>query len=117
MKVLAFEDSFDIAALLTEAGVDLSDIEFRQHWNTMDALDRIEEFEPDVLLLDHWIPPTKGLDILRQLLELSAAGQIERPVTILAISSSDEANEAMLYSGADGAIAKFALAEHEIWVE
>jgi hypothetical protein len=38
-------------------------------------------------------------------------------VTILAISSSDEANEAMLYSGADGAIAKFALAEHEIWVE
>ena len=60
MKVLAFEDSFDLAALLTEAGVDMSDIEFRQHWNTMDALDRIKEFEPDVLLLDHWIPPTKG---------------------------------------------------------
>ena len=115
MRVLAFEDSYDITAILAEGCVDLSGVELRQHWNTMECFERIREFAPDVLLLDHYIPPTKGLDVLRGLLELVAAGQIDRPGLILGISSSDEANDAMEYAGADASIVKFKLGEHEVW--
>ncbi len=115
MRVLAFEDSYDIEALLREGGVDLTSVELRQHWNTMDCFERIREFVPDVLLLDHYIPPVKGDEVLRGLLELVAAGQIDRPRLILGISSSSEANEGFEYAGADGSIVKFRLAEHEVW--
>ena len=115
MRMLAFEDSYDIEKILIEGGVDLSDWELLQYWNTMDCFDRVEEFKPDLLLLDHYIPPIKGLEVLRGLLELVAADQIQRPRMILGISSSSAANEAMEYAGADGSIGKFQLANHEVW--
>jgi DNA-binding response OmpR family regulator len=115
MRVLVFEDSYDIEKILLEGGVDLSDWEFLQYWNTMDYFERIENFQPDLLLLDHYIPPVKGLEVLRSLLELVAADQIQRPKLILGISSSSAANEAMESVGADGSIGKFQLAKHEVW--
>ena len=115
MRVLVIEDSYDIEKILVEGGVDLSDWELLQYWNTMDCFDLVEEFKPDLLLLDHYIPPLKGLEFLRGLLELVAADQIERPRMILGISSSSAANEAMEQAGADGSIGKFQLAKHEVW--
>ena len=115
MRVLVFEDSYDIEKILIEGGVDLSDWELLQYWNTMDYFERIENFQPDLLLLDHYIPPVKGLEVLRCLLELVAADQIQRPRMILGISSSSAANEAMEHAGADGSIGKFQLAKHEVW--
>ena len=115
MRVLAFEDSYDIEKILVEGGVDLSDWELLQYWNTMDYFERIENFQPELLLLDHYIPPVKGLEVLRCLLELVAADQIQRPRMILGISSSSAANQAMEYAGADGSIGKFQLANHEVW--
>ena len=115
MRVLVFEDSYDIEKILVEGGIDLGDWEFLQYWNTMDCFDRVVKFKPDLLLLDHYIPPIKGLEVLRGLLELVAAGQIQRPRMILGISSSSAANEAMEYAGADGSIGKFQLANHEVW--
>ena len=115
MRVLAFEDSYDIEKILVEGGVDLSDWEILQHWNTMDCFERIENFQPDLLLLDHYIPPVKGLEVLRSLLELVSSDKIQRPKLILGISSSSAANEAMESAGADGSIGKFQLANHEVW--
>lgn len=115
MRVLVFEDSYDIEKILIEGGVDLSDWELLQYWNTMDCFDRVEEFKPDLLLIDHYIPPIKGLEFLRGLLEFVAADQIQRPRIILGISSSSAANEAMEYAGADGSIGKLQLANHEVW--
>ncbi len=115
MRVLVFEDSYDIEKILVEGGIDLGDWEFLQYWNTMDCFDRVVKFKPDLLLLDHYIPPIKGLEVLRGLLELVTAGQIQRPRMILGISSSSAANEAMEYAGADGSIDKFQLANHEVW--
>jgi len=115
MRVLAFEDSYEIEKILVEGGVDLSDWEILQYWNTMDCFERIENFQPDLLLLDHYIPPVKGLEVLRGLLELVAADQIQRPKLILGISSSSAANEAMESAGADGSIGKFQLVNHEVW--
>jgi len=115
MRVLAFEDSYDIEKILIEGGVDLSDWEILQYWNTMDCFERIEKFQPDLLLLDHYIPPVKGLEVLRSLLELVSSKKIQRPKLILGISSSSSANEEMESAGADGSIAKFQLANHEVW--
>ena len=74
-----------------------------------------DNFQPDLLLLDHYIPPVKGLEVLRGLLELVSSDKIQRPKLILGISSSSAANEAMEYAGADGSIGKFQLANHEVW--
>ena len=115
MRVLAFEDSYDIEKILVEGGVDLIDWEIVQYWNTMDCFERIENFQPDLLLLDHYIPPVKGLEVLRSLLELVSSKKIQRPKLILGISSSSAANQAMESAGADGSIAKFQLANHEVW--
>ena len=63
MKVLAFEDSVDIEALLISGGIDLSAIEFKQFWDSQNYLERISKFSPDILMLDHYMPPTRGLDL------------------------------------------------------
>ena len=115
MRVLAFEDSYDIEKILLEGGVNLSNWEILQYWNTMDCFERIENFQPDLLLLDHYIPPVKGLEVLRGLLELVSSDKIQRPKLILGISSSSAANEEMESEGADGSIGKFQLANHEVW--
>ena len=115
MRVLAFEDSYNIEKILAEGGIDLSNCEFLQYWNTMDCFERIDNFQPDLLLLDHYIPPVKGLEVLRGLLELVSSDKIQRPRMILGISSSSAANEAMEHAGADGSIGKFQLAKHEVW--
>lgn len=111
MKVLAFEDSVDIEALLISSGVDLSNIEFKQYWDTEDHLERISLFAPEVLMLDHYMPPTKGLDVLKNLLN----SNLIRPKTIVAMSSASMANNAMMKSGADLGITKFRISELEIW--
>lgn len=115
MRVLAFEDSFDIQALLISAGVDLAKIEFKQLWNTEDWLNEINDFKPDILLLDHFIPPTKGLEVL-QLLNVEVANNgFNRPATIIGMSSSSMANQRMLQFGAEHGILKMKLPELEIW--
>ena len=111
MKVLAFEDSVDIDSLLVSGSVDLSKIEFKQYWDSQNYLERISEFAPDILMLDHYMPPTRGLDVLRGLL----ASDVKRPETIVAMSSASMANNAMLNAGADIGIIKFELATLDVW--
>lgn len=116
-RVMAFEDSVDISALLVSGGVDLTKFEFHQCWNTMNAIDKIREFSPDILLLDHFIPPIKGLEVLNLVNQNVGEEELNRPRKILGISSSDSANQNMLNAGADSASIKFKLAEHEVWRE
>ena len=113
MKVLAFEDSVDIEALLISGGIKLSNFEFKQHWDSQDYLERISEFCPDILMLDHYMPPTRGLDVLKGLL----ASDVKRPETIVAMSSASMANNAMLNAGADYGIVKFEISKLEIWTQ
>ena len=111
MKVLAFEDSVDIEALLVSGGVNMTNVELKQYWDSQNCLERISSYSPDILLLDHYMPPIKGLDVLRKLL----ASEIDRPVTIIAMSSASMANNAMLKTGADIGIVKFELATLDVW--
>ena len=115
MRVLAFEDHVDIEALLISGSVKTADLSFEQRWNSEDALEHIERVRPDVLLLDHFMPPTTGLDVLDAVLKAVDAGRMARPATIVAMSSEPSCNDAMLSRGADHGIVKHRVATLDIW--
>ena len=112
MRVLAFEDHYDIEAILVAGGVNTEDFVIEQRWNSSDALDHIRRFQPDVLLLDHYMPPQSGHEVLEALL----ASQIPRPTTIVAMSSAAFKNDAMVALGADRGVVKFDLASLDCWL-
>ncbi len=111
MRVLAFEDHYDIEAILTAGGVNTDDLVIEQRWNSTNAVERIRAFAPDVLLLDHYMPPQSGYQVLEALL----ASEVPRPTTIVAMSSAPSKNEAMVALGADRGVVKFDLAGLELW--
>ena len=115
MKVLAFEDGYDIESLLVSGSVDMAKIDFLQHWNSNDFLNVIKQFSPEILLLDNFMPPTKGYDLLVALNDAVKRKEIQRPNKIIAMSSDKRANNKMLSIGADEGIIKFDLASLGVW--
>ena len=111
MRVLAFEDHYDIEAILVAGGVRTGDLVIEQRWNSSDAVDWIRRFAPDVLLLDHFMPPKTGYDVLKSLLSSDAV----RPTRIIAMSSASEKKHAMVALGADEGVVKFDLASLPFW--
>ena len=111
MRVLAFEDHYDIEAILVAGGVNTDDLVLEQRWNSHQALQHIQRFAPDVLLLDHYMPPKTGYEVLETLLTSS----IKRPATIVAMSSAHSKNDAMVALGADVGIVKFELSSLDLW--
>ena len=115
MKVLAFEDGYDIEAMLISGSIDMTNIEFVQYWTSTDFLEKIKQFSPDVLLLDHFMPPTRGYDVLVALNDAVKRGEIKRPSKVIAMSSDQRANMRMLGTGADEGIIKFNLFNLAFW--
>ena len=111
MRVLAFDDHYDIEAILTAGGVNTDNLIFEQRWNSMDALEHIRDFAPEVLLLDHYMPPLNGFQVLEMLL----SSDIKRPLTVIAMSSAANKNDDMVGLGADRGVVKFDLAELDVW--
>ena len=111
MRVLAFEDHYDVEAMLVAGDVDVTGWTIEQRWNSSDALEHIRRFAPDVLLLDHYMPPMTGLEVLQALL----ASKVKRPAIIVAMSSDARKNQAILEAGADEAVVKFDLASLTLW--
>ena len=92
-------------------GVNIDDLVLEQRWNSNQALQHIQRFAPDVLLLDHYMPPKTGYEVLESLLTSS----IKRPATIVAMSSDASKNHAMVALGADVGVIKFELSALRIW--
>ena len=69
LRVLAFEDGYDIEAILTSGGIDFTNLEFKQFWDTADALNKIRDYQPDILMMDYYIPPVSGYEVLVGLLK------------------------------------------------
>ena len=111
MRVLAFEDHYDIEAILVAGGVRTGDLVIEQRWNSSDAVDWIRRFAPDVLLLDHYMPPMNGYQVLEALLR----SDVQRPSTVIAMSSASAKNDAMVGLGADRGVVKFDLATLDVW--
>ena len=115
MRVLAFEDTYDLTAMLDAAGCDLSGVNLIQRWNSNEPLKHIIEHKPDVVLLDYFMPPHTGLEVLQMLNAAIDARQISRPHLIIGISSEAKANEAHAKEGADVCIIKFDLHNLDLW--
>ncbi|MFZ8906888.1 MAG: response regulator [Poseidonia sp.] len=111
MRVLAFEDHYDIEAMLTAGGVDTDALVIEQRWDSSEALEHIRRFHPDVLLLDHYMPPQNGHQVLSALL----SSDVPRPSTVVAMSSDPGKNDAMVALGADVGVVKFDLASLDLW--
>lgn len=111
MRVLAFEDHYDIEAMLIACGVNTNGMVIAQRWNSEEALKHIQDFAPDVLLLDHFMPPKSGHEVLEALLN----SEVPRPATIVAMSSAPSKNEAMVNTGADVGVVKFDLSTLKLW--
>ena len=108
---MAFEDHYDIEAMLMAGGVNTDGWVIEQRWNSSDAISHISAFAPDVLLLDHYMPPMTGYDVLERLL----SANVSRPATIVAMSSDSGKNEAMVALGADIGVVKFDLSTLSLW--
>jgi len=115
MRILVFEDTYDILEMVSNFAINLDNIEIKQYWDTTNSTKRIDDFGPDILLLDYYISPKSGLQVLQDLnIEISQKG-IERPKKIIGISSSTTANSKFLQFGADESIIKFELNKLNIW--
>ena len=76
-RVLAFEDAYSIKDMLADAKVRYG--HFEQRWDSEACIDAIKEFgRVDVLMLDFYLPPLTGLQVLMKLNEAVEAGVIER---------------------------------------
>ena len=115
MRVLAFEDSYNIEALLESAGLKHQISHITQRWDSSHPLEHIAQIRPDVLLLDHYMPPYTGLEVLQLLNEAVAKGNAVRPPTIVAMSSEAGPNAVMLAKGANYQVIKFDLHTLDIW--
>lgn len=92
---------------------------YSKHLNTYclhsDAVATVEAFDPDVLLLDHYIPPLNGLQVLRAVNEAVAAGRLKRPLFIIAMSSQASKNSGMVAAGADAGFVKWDVPNWSGW--
>ena len=111
MRVLAFEDHYDIEAMLIAGGVNVDGWVIEQRWDSSEALNHIQRFNPDVLLLDHYMPPMSGFEVLKSLLNST----LPRPPTIVAMSSDSQKNDDMCRLGADIGVVKFDLSALDLW--
>ncbi|MAK04549.1 MAG: hypothetical protein CMA03_01510 [Euryarchaeota archaeon] len=115
MRILVFEDTYDILEMVTNFDINLDNFEIKQYWDTNNSTTRIKEYSPDVLLLDYYINPINGLQVLQELNLAVSKNQIERPSKVIGISSSSTANSRFLQFGADDSIIKFELNKLDIW--
>lgn len=99
-KVLIVEDDDQLAALLTEY-LQMHDFEVMRIGSGGEAQDKIEEIQPDLVILDLMLPGMDGLDICRQV-RASFTGAI----LMLTASQSESDHVAGLELGADDFVTK-----------
>ena len=102
MKILVIDDDTDLLdvtnALLTRKGFE---VETNANWE--DAMNKIETFQPQLLLLDVFLNGVDGLDICRQLKTMPHT----KHIPVLIFSSYPGIAERVTYEyGADDFIAK-----------
>ncbi|MES2492493.1 MAG: chemotaxis response regulator protein-glutamate methylesterase [Pseudomonadota bacterium] len=99
IRLLLVDDSPLMRRLLTEMFEDAGDFEIEVARNGVEALEKLEEFRPDVITLDVHMPDMDGLAVLDQIM-------VQRPCPVVMVSSltadgADETLEAMALGAVD----------------
>ena len=65
MRLLIVDDSSFMRRQIKDAFSELTDVEFEEAINGIEALEKHRTFQPDVMILDYIIPAPDGLAILK----------------------------------------------------
>ncbi|MDB5223509.1 MAG: response regulator [Chitinophagaceae bacterium] len=102
MKILMIDDDTDLLEV-TEALLAKKGFEVAAHTNWEDALNKIEGFQPQLILLDVFLNGIDGLDICKQLKSMPHT----KHIPVLIFSAYPSIAERVIYEyGADDFIAK-----------
>jgi DNA-binding NarL/FixJ family response regulator len=102
-KVLVVEDNPDFRRFLNSELEELASGEVvGQAEDGIDAVQKAEDLQPDLILLDLGLPKLNGMEVLRRIRKLSAHSKI----LIISQVSSPEVVEAALSRGANGYLLK-----------
>jgi two-component system phosphate regulon response regulator PhoB len=103
-RVLIIEDDRDLNNLLKFTLEATKDYEVASHFDGENALERISEFKPHLILLDVMLPHTEGTEVLRQLRRKAELASI--PVILLTAKSQENDKIDGFEAGADDYITK-----------
>lgn len=84
-KIVIIEDNRELLQSLAMI-LKLQDYQVKTLFSTENAVSRIREFDPDLLLLDLWVEPISGDELARELTE----DEQLKDLPILLISAADE---------------------------
>ena len=98
MKVLVVDDEPDVARLISISfGMQQPNWEILATAEGEEALDLVEQKQPDVVLLDVGLPDTEGFEVLKQIRLFS-----DVPVIMLTIKREEDDKVRGLVGGAQG---------------
>lgn len=102
-SVLVVDDEYDIRQLLTTM---LSIMGYQSYMaqDGLDALEKILEYQPDILILDVMMPRMDGLTLCRQLRETAETAAL--PIIMLSGKAHQEAIQEGLNAGANRYLVK-----------
>lgn len=102
--ILCIDDNKDIQELI-EIGLSMSsDLEFRACSSGADAFEIIEDWHPDLILLDIVMPHMSGIEILKKMKGMSALETV--PVVIITARAAEWQIEDYISLGAQSVIKK-----------
>ena len=109
-KILLIEDDIATASLLTT-------VLCQNEWNVSvvysgeRALEKIDSFNPDIIILDLLLPGMSGFDVLRK---IRGEKKYKKPIVILSNLSSDRDREESFSAGATEYLVKSSLGIKDI---
>jgi two-component system OmpR family response regulator len=106
-KVLVVDDEENIVFLL-ETALQLQDFTVRTACTGRDAISLVEEFTPDLIVLDVMLPDVDGFTVLRR---LRAAGCRAPVIFLTARGATDDRVHGLTIGGDDYMVKPFAVAE------
>lgn len=105
-KILVVDDEISIRKFL-KASLEVNGFEVSEAQTGQEALQKIIDIKPSLIVLDHGLPDMNGIEVLKKLREWSTV-----PVIFLTVRDSDEDKVSALDNGADDYLTKpFSLPE------
>jgi CheY-like chemotaxis protein len=102
-RVLIVDDEIAFAAVMREV-LDAFGLNVTVAHNAVDALRRIHQSPPDLLLVDVMMPEVDGLSLIRRIQKEPAWLHI--PIVVISARAGMEARNEAMFAGADGFLGK-----------